>query len=159
MVVDFYFKFNINRIFSHLDLENVTDSEEHTDEIILPKQTAFEAYMSMDWSLLSRDKRLPLNTQTASRTIQTSQPIIACERLLTNEQKQELNQIECHDLPLTQFMKQLQIKPRTQLVNSCQRRFGSCAKDMIEMRHQWFIKSVSCCCYLISNENDFFSKK
>jgi len=138
----------------------VTDSEEHTDEIILPKQTAFEAYMSMDWSLLSRDKRLPLNTQTASRTIQTSQPIIACERLLTNEQKQELNQIECHDLPLTQFMKQLQIKPRTQLVNSCQRRFGSCAKDMIEMRHQWFIKSVSCCCcYLISNENDFFSKK
>ncbi|CAF4430940.1 unnamed protein product, partial [Rotaria magnacalcarata] len=43
------------------------DSEEHIEEPVIPKQSALEAYMSMDWSLLSRDKRIPMNTQVTSR--------------------------------------------------------------------------------------------
>lgn len=124
----------------------MTDSEEHFDETILPKQTAWDAYMGMDWSSLSRDKRIPLNTQVTSRSIQNPNLILASERLLTPEQKQELNQVQCQPLPLTHLIKQLQTKSSSQIVNSCNRRFGSCAKDMIEMRHRWFIKSV----------NDFF---
>ncbi|CAF3543065.1 unnamed protein product [Rotaria sordida] len=126
-------------------LENVTDSEEHLDEPVLPKQAALEAYMSMDWSLLSRDKRIPLNTQITSRIARIDNSINLLgisERLLTNEQKEKLNEIEFQSSPLTHFMKQLQTKSSSQIINSCHRRFGSCAKDMIDMRHKWFIRSV-----------------
>jgi len=101
--------------------------------------------MAMDWSLLSRDKRIPLNTQVTSRIarIDNSNNLVGVsERLLTNEQKEKLNGIEFQSLPLTHFIKQLQTKSTSQIVNSCNRRFGSCAKDMIEMRHKWFIRSV-----------------
>ncbi|CAF3361537.1 unnamed protein product [Rotaria sp. Silwood1] len=126
-------------------LENVTDSEEHVDEPVVPKQAALEAYMSMDWSLLSRDKRIPLNTQITSRIARIDHSINSLgvsERLLTNEQKEKLNDIEFQSLPLTHFMKQLQTKSSSQIINSCHRRFGSCAKDMIDMRHKWLIKSI-----------------
>jgi len=100
----------------------------------------------MDWSLLSRDKRIPLNTQVTSRItrIDNSNNLIGgvSERLLTNEEKEKLNGIEFQSLPLSNFMKQLQIKSTSQIVNSCNRRFGSCAKDMIDMRHKWFTRSV-----------------
>lgn len=102
--------------------------------------------MLMDWSSLSRDKRIPLNTQITSRITHIDNNNInsigICERLLTNEQKQKLNQIDSQAFPLTHFLKQLQIKSTTQIVNSCNRRFASCAKDMIDMRHKWFTKSV-----------------
>ncbi|CAF4453759.1 unnamed protein product, partial [Rotaria sp. Silwood2] len=126
-------------------LENVTDSEEHLDEPVLPKQAALEAYMSMDWSLLSRDKRIPLNTQITSRIARIDNSINLLgisERLLTNEQKEKLNEIDFQSSPLTHFMKQLQTKSSSQIINSCHRRFGSCAKDMIDMRHKWFIRSI-----------------
>jgi len=71
-------------------LENVTDSEEHLDEPVLPKQTALEAYMSMDWSLLSRDKRIPLNTQVTSRAANPNYLLGVSERLLTNEEKRKI---------------------------------------------------------------------
>ncbi len=89
----------------------------------------------MDWSSLSRDKRIPLNTQITSRITRTdnsNNSIDISERLLTNEQREKLNSIESHSLPLTHFMKQLQTKSTSQIVNSCNRRFGSCAKDMID---------------------------
>lgn len=100
--------------------------------------------MSMDWSLLSRDKRIPLNTQVTSRIVNNNNNSIGiCERLLTNEQKEKLNGIESQSFPLTNFIKQLQIKSTSQIVNSCNRRFGSSAKDMIDMRHKWFTKFVN----------------
>jgi len=98
--------------------------------------------MSMDWSLLSRDKRIPLNTQVTSRAANPNYLLGVSERLLTNEQKEKLNGLECQSLPLTHFMKQLQTKSTSQIVNSCNRRFGSCAKDMIDMRHKWFTRSI-----------------
>jgi hypothetical protein len=101
--------------------------------------------MSMDWSSLSRDKRIPLNTQVTSRIARINNSnnlICVSERLLKNEEKNKLNGIEFQSLPLTYFMKQLQIKSTSQIVNSCNRRFGSCAKDMIDMRHKWFTRSV-----------------
>lgn len=103
----------------------------------------------MDWSSLSRDKRIPLNTQATSRTARndnTLNLIGVAERLLTDEQKAKLNGVEFQSSPLTHFMKQLQKKPNSQVVNSCQRRFGSCAKDMIDMRHKWFLRSVGIQC-------------
>ncbi len=96
----------------------------------------------MDWSLLSRDKRIPINTQVTSRIAHTNNLVGVCERLLTDEEKEKLNGIECQALPLNHFMKQLQTKSTSQIVNSCNRRFGSCAKDMIDMRHKWFTRSV-----------------
>ncbi|CAF0874324.1 unnamed protein product [Adineta steineri] len=128
------------------DLENVTDSEEHLDEPILPKPTALEIYMSMDWSSLSRDKRIPLNSQVTSRITRTDHNnnnfIGISERLLTNVQKEKLNESQPQSLPLSSFMKQLQTKSSSQIINSCNRRFGSCAKDMIDMRHKWFTRSI-----------------
>ncbi|CAF3735582.1 unnamed protein product [Rotaria socialis] len=126
-------------------LENVTDSEEHIEEPVIPKQTALEAYMSMDWSLLSRDKRIPMNTQVTSRIARVDNSINlvgVSERLLTKEQKEKLNAGEFQSSPLTHFMKQLQTKSSSQIINSCHRRFGSCAKDMIDMRHKWFLRSA-----------------
>jgi len=96
----------------------------------------------MDWSSLSRDKRIPLNTQVTSRIVHSNDVVNVCERLLTDEQKEKLNGIEFQSLPLSNFMKQLQIKSTSQIVNSCNRRFGSCAKDMIDMRDKWFTRSV-----------------
>jgi len=101
--------------------------------------------MSMDWSLLSRDKRIPLNTQVTSRIARidnSNNLICVSERLLKTEEKDKLNGIEFQSLPLTYFMKQLQIKSTSPIVNSCNRRFGSFAKDMIDMRHKWFTRSV-----------------
>ena len=97
----------------------------------------------MDWSLLSRDKRIPLNTQVTSRITRMDNSVDICERLLTNEQKEKLIGVEFQSLPLTHFMKQLQTKSTSPIIHSCNRRFGSCAKDMIDMRHKWLIKSVS----------------
>lgn len=99
--------------------------------------------MSMDWSALSRDKRIPLNTQVTSRTVHSNHSINVCERFLTDEQKAQLNGLKCQSYPLTDFVKQLQNQSTPSIVQSCQRRFGSCAKDMLDMRHKWFIKSVS----------------
>ena len=98
--------------------------------------------MSMDWSALSRDKRIPLNTQVTSRTIQNRNSVNVCERLLTDEQKEKLNGLKCQSYPLTDFIKQLQNQSTPSIAQSSHRRFGSCAKDMLEMRHRWFIKSV-----------------
>ena len=104
-------------------LENVTDSEEQFDtnhnEPVIPKQSEFfqspllfhsdlyvyvfiaalEAYLAMDWTSLSRDKRIPLNSQTTSRIARfndstrqnnNSNNLInglgITDRLLTNEQ-------------------------------------------------------------------------
>ena len=97
----------------------------------------------MDWSSLSRDKRIPLNTQVTSRIVHSNNLVNVCERLLTNEQKQKLNGTECQSYPLTHFVKQLQNKSTSSIVQSCQRRFGSCAKDMLDMRHKWFTQSVN----------------
>ncbi|UJR28096.1 hypothetical protein I4U23_009351 [Adineta vaga] len=127
------------------DLENVTDSEEHFDELAVPKQTAIEAYIAMDWSLLSRDKRIPLNSQVTSRIARINNNdnlFCVSDRLLTNEQKEKLQGLDFQSLPLTHYMKQLQSKSKSQIVNSCYQRFGSCAKDMIEMRHKWFTSSI-----------------
>ncbi len=99
--------------------------------------------MSMDWSSLSRDKRIPLNTQVTSRIAHSNDVVSVCERLLTDEQKEKLHGIECQSFPLTDFVKQLQNKSTSPIVHSCHRRFGSCAKDMIDMRHKWFTRSVS----------------
>ncbi len=96
----------------------------------------------MDWSLLSRDKRIPLNTQVTSRVVHNNNSVSVCERLLTDEQKEKLNGIEHQSFPLTNFVKQLQNKSTSSIVQSCQRRFGSCAKDMLDMRHKWFTRSV-----------------
>ncbi|CAM4742616.1 unnamed protein product [Rotaria magnacalcarata] len=126
-------------------IENVTDSEEHIEEPVIPKQSALEAYMSMDWSLLSRDKRIPMNTQVTSRIARIDNSINllgVSERLLTKEQKEKLNAGEFQSSPLTHFIKQLQTKSSSQIINSCHRRFGSCAKDMIDMRHKWFLRSA-----------------
>lgn len=98
--------------------------------------------MSMDWSALSRDKRIPLNTQVTSRTIHNPQSINVCQRLLTDEQKEKLNGLKCQSYPLTDYIKQLQTQSTPSIAQSSHRRFGSCAKDMLEMRHRWFIKSV-----------------
>lgn len=103
---------------------------------------ALEFYMDMDWSALSRDKRIPLNTQVTSRTVHSNQSVNVCERLLTDEQKAQLNGFNCQPYPLTAFVKQLQNQSTPSIVQSSQRRFGSCAKDMLDMRHRWFIKSV-----------------
>jgi hypothetical protein len=110
--------------------------------------------MSMDWSLLSRDKRIPLNTQVTSRVVHNNNSVSVCERLLTDEQKEKLNDIEHQSFPLTNFVKQLQNKSTSSIVQSCQRRFGSCAKDMLDMRHKWFTRSVRN--HSISFENRFF---
>ena len=110
---------------------------------------ALEAYMAMDWSLLSRDKRIPLNAQVTSRITRTDvgTNVLDClgiaDRLLTPEQKEKLTGHACQSSPLTHYMKHLQNQSSSALVHSCQRRFGSCAKDMIDMRHRWFTKSVS----------------
>jgi hypothetical protein len=99
--------------------------------------------MSMDWSLLSRDKRIPLNTQVTSRITRMDSNLLGIsDRLLTNEQKEKLNGSQFQSLPLTHFIKQLQLKSTSSIVNSCHRRFGSCAKDIIDMRHKWFTRSV-----------------
>ncbi|CAF1400559.1 unnamed protein product [Adineta ricciae] len=127
------------------DLENITDSEGHLDESTVPKQTAIEAYMAMDWSSLSRDKRIPSNSQVTSRIARTTNSndvLNVSDRLLTTEQKEKLQGVDIHSLPLTHFMKQLQLKSTPNIVNSCHRRFGSCAKDMIEMRHKLFTRSI-----------------
>ena len=110
---------------------------------------ALDTYMAMDWSLLSRDKRIPLNSQVTSRITRVNPSISAldslgiAERLLTNEQKKKLGHRQSQSSPLTYFMRQLQTQSSSPIVHSCQRRFGSCARDMIDMRHKWFIKSVS----------------
>ncbi|CAF1477150.1 unnamed protein product [Adineta ricciae] len=127
------------------DLENITDSEGHLDESNVPKQTAIEAYMAMDWSSLSRDKRIPSNSQVTSRIARTTNSndvLNVSDRLLTTEQKEKLRGVDVHSLPLTHFMKQLQLKSTPNIVNSCHRRFGSCAKDMIEMKHKFFTRSI-----------------
>lgn len=145
-------------------LENVTDSEDHPDEPAIPKPSkshpplqvaqrgtpallaAVEAYLAMDWSSLSRDKRIPSNAQVTSRITRTDRSLNtvgASARLLTAEQKEKLAGVELQDLPLTHFMKQLQSKSTAQIISSCHRRFGSCAKDMIEMKHKLFTRSVS----------------
>jgi hypothetical protein len=114
--------------------------------------------MSMDWSSLSRDKRIPLNTQTTSRitrTVNSNNLLDISERLLTSEQKEKLSGIEFQSLPLTHFMKQLQTNSTSPIINSCNRRFGSCAKDMIDMRHKWFTKSVRIK-FLFSSFSHFF---
>ena len=95
--------------------------------------------------MLSRDKRIPLNTQITSRITRDNNSndlLTVSERLLTSEQKEKLNGIEFHPLPLTYFMKQLQTKPTSTIIHSCNQRFGSCAKDMIDMRHKWLTRSV-----------------
>jgi len=101
--------------------------------------------MAMDWSSLSRDKRIPLNSQVTSRVARidnNNNSISIAERLLTNEQKEKLNGMTFQSLPLTHFMKQLQTKSTSQIIHSFNRRFGSSAKDMIDMRHKWFTRSV-----------------
>ena len=109
---------------------------------------ALEAYMAMDWSLLSRDKRIPLNAQVTSRITRTDAStnvldcLGICDRLLTPEQKEKLTGQAFQSSPLTHYMKHLQTRSSSAIVHSCQRRFGSCAKDMIDMRHRWFTKSV-----------------
>ena len=102
--------------------------------------------MAMDWSSLSRDKRIPSNSQVTSRIARTTNSndvLNVSDRLLTTEQKEKLQGIDVHSLPLTHFMKQLQLKSTPNIVNYCHRRFGSCAKDMIDMRHKLFTRSVS----------------
>lgn len=103
----------------------------------------------MDWSALSRDRRIPLNHQVTSRLTRTytnSRDTLQCigisERLLTDEQKQKLDRQYIHSSPLIHNVRQLQSHSTKTILSSCHRRFGSCAKDMIDMRHKWFIESV-----------------
>ena len=103
----------------------------------------------MDWTFLSRDKRIPSNSQVTSRVTrlksngQTLESLGIAQRLLTDEQKEKVLDRLCQTSPLTHSMRQLQQQSTGSILQTSQRRFGSCAKDMIEMRHKWFMRSVS----------------
>jgi len=137
-----------HRIRPEKSLDNITDSDDHSEETAVLKPTAAEIYSTMDWSLLSRDKRIPLNSQVTSRITrsklngQTLESLGIAQRLLTDEQKEKLIDRPCQTSPLIYSMRQFQQQSAGTILQSCQRRFGSCAKDMIEMRHKWFIRSV-----------------